>query len=139
MYPISHARHRFPLDIIGRAVWLYFRFTLSFRDVEYLMAERGIEASYETMSCGTRKFGGLFAGNLRKSRQTLTGRWRLDGLAVWIAGKRLKSQGSAQRFPAIHTAACNTFNVQLHLIRRSTFRHLRTGAMATWNAATVSA
>ena len=96
MYRISHARHRFPLDIIGRAVWLYFRLALSFRDVEDLMAERGIEASSETPRCGTRKFVGLFAG------------------------KRFQSQGSAQRFPATHAAARNTFNDQSHLIRRST-------------------
>ena len=139
MYRISNARHRFPPDIIGRAVLLYFRFTLSFRKVKVLMAERGIESSYETKRCGTRKFGGLFAGNLRKSRQTPTDRWHLDGMTVRIAGKRFKSQGSAQRFPAIHAAVCNTFNVQSHLIRRSTFRLLRTGAMATWNAAAVGA
>jgi transposase-like protein len=46
MKPISYARHRFPPDVIRQAVWLYFRFTLSFRDVEDLMAERGIEVSY---------------------------------------------------------------------------------------------
>jgi transposase-like protein len=49
--PISYARHRFPPDVIRHAVWLYFRFTLSFRDVEDLLAERGIEVSYETIRC----------------------------------------------------------------------------------------
>ena len=53
--------------------------------------------------------------------------------------QRFKSQGSAQRFLATHAAVYNTFNVQRHLIRRSTLRHLRTAAMATWNAATLSA
>ena len=46
---ISYRGYRFPPDIIQRAVWLYFRFTLSFRDVEDLLAERGIEVSYETI------------------------------------------------------------------------------------------
>ena len=46
MKPISYARHRFSPDVIRRAVWLYFRFTMSFRDVEDLMAEHGIEVSY---------------------------------------------------------------------------------------------
>ena len=64
MKPISYARHRFPADVIRQAVWLYFRFTLSFRDAEDLMAERGIEVSYETIRCWTRKFGRLFARNL---------------------------------------------------------------------------
>jgi putative transposase len=48
---ISFKRHRFPPDIIRHAVWLYFRFTLSFRDVEELLAQRGIDVSYETIRC----------------------------------------------------------------------------------------
>ena len=51
MRPISVKRHRFPADVIRYAVWLYFRFTLSFRDVEELLAQRGIEVSYETIRC----------------------------------------------------------------------------------------
>jgi len=78
MKPISYARHRFPPDVIGHAVWLYFRFTLSFRDVEELLSERGIEVSYETIRCWTLKFGQLFAHNLRRARASPTGRWHLD-------------------------------------------------------------
>ena len=73
MKPISYARHRFPADVIRHAVWLYFRFTLSFRDVEDLMAERGIEVSYEAIRRWTLKFGQLFAHNLRRSRASPTG------------------------------------------------------------------
>ena len=76
MQPISYKRHRFPADVIGHAVWLYFRFTLSLRDVEELLAERGIEVSYETIRCWTRKFGPLIAKNLRR-RQKPTGRWHI--------------------------------------------------------------
>ena len=68
MKPISYARHRFPVDVIRQTVWLYFRFTLSFRDIEDLMAERGIDVSYETIRCWTRKFGQFFACNLRRAR-----------------------------------------------------------------------
>jgi transposase-like protein len=232
MKAVSYSRHRFPADVIRRAVWLYFRFTLSFRDVEDLMAERGIDVSYETIRFWTRKFGRLFGHNLRKARPFPTGRWHLDEMVVRIAGQRMylwravddegevldilvqkrrnkqaalrllrklltrqgihpqsfvtdclasyraafselgcsdrhhpgrlrennraenshlpirrrerkqqrfKSQGSAQRFLATHAAIYNTFNVQRHLIRRSTLRQLRAGAMATWNAATLSA
>lgn len=57
MSKISYARHRFPPSIIQRAVWLYFRFPLSFRDVEELLAERGIEVSYETIRRWILKFG----------------------------------------------------------------------------------
>jgi len=87
--PISYKRHRFPADVIRQAVWLYFRFTLSFRDVEELLAQRGIEVSYETIRCWTLKFGRLFAQNLRRSRPTPTGRWHLDEMVVKIRGRRM--------------------------------------------------
>ena len=57
MRPISFKRHRFPPEIIRHAIWLYARFTLSFRDVEELLAERGIDASYETVRRWFLKFG----------------------------------------------------------------------------------
>ena len=57
MQPISYARHQFPAEIIRHAVWLYLRFTLSYRDIEELLAERGIETSYETVRRWVRKFG----------------------------------------------------------------------------------
>ena len=57
MQPISYKRHRFPPEVIRQAVWLYFRFSLSLRDVEELMAARGVEVSYETIRCWTIKFG----------------------------------------------------------------------------------
>jgi transposase-like protein len=49
MQPVSYARHQFPPEIIQHTVWLYLRFTLSYRDVEDLLAERGLEVSYETV------------------------------------------------------------------------------------------
>lgn len=61
--PISYKRHGFPAEVIRQAVWLYFRFTLSLRDVEELLAQRGIEVSYETIRCWTLKFGRLYARN----------------------------------------------------------------------------
>ena len=57
----SYKRHRFPVEIISHAVWLYFRFSLSYRDVEELMAARGIVLSYETIRQGCQKFGQLYA------------------------------------------------------------------------------
>ena len=232
MQPVCFKRHRFPADVIRQAVWLYFRFTLSSRDVEEMMAQRGIDASYETVRCWTLKFGRAFAQNLRRSRPKPTGRWHLDEMVVKIGGKRmwlwravddegevldmlvqkrrntvaalrllrkllkhqgihpetivtdklasyravfrelgcsgrhrpgrmlgndraenshlvirrrerkqqkLKSQSSAQRFLATHAAVYNTFNVQRHLIRRSTLRILRAEADHTWAAATAAA
>ena len=89
MQRISYKRHRFPADLIRQAVWLYFRFTLSFRDVEELLAQRGIEVSYETIRCWTLKFGRLYAHNLRRSRPRPTGRWHLDEMVVKIRGQRM--------------------------------------------------
>ena len=89
MAGISYKRHRFPPDVIRYAVWLYFRFTLSLRDVEEMLAERGIEASYETVRCWALKFGQSFAQNLRRRRPTASGRWHLDEMVVKIGGKRM--------------------------------------------------
>ena len=89
MRPISFKRHRFPADVIRHAVWLYFRFTLSFRDVEELLAQRGIEVSYETIRCWTIKFGPLFARNLKRRRPAPSPRWHLDEMVCTVAGKRM--------------------------------------------------
>jgi transposase-like protein len=85
---ISFARHQFPPDIIRHAVWLYLRFTLSFRDVEDLLAERGLDVSYETVRRWVLKFGPLFAKELRRRCHRPTSHWHLDEMAVLIAGRR---------------------------------------------------
>jgi transposase-like protein len=89
MQPISYARHQFPAEIIQHAVWLYLRFTLSYRDVEELLAERGIEISYETVRRWVLKFGHAFARNLRRLRPKPTGTWHLDEMVVAIQGRRM--------------------------------------------------
>ena len=232
MRPISFKRHRFPADVIRQAVWLYFRFTLSIRDVEELLAQRGIEVSRETVRCWVIKFGPLIASNLRRRRSPPSGRWHLDEMVVKIGGRRMwlwravddegevldvlvqrrrnkaaalkllrrllknqgirpealvtdklasyraaardlgltgrhhpggmrannraenshlpirrrerkqqefKSQGSAQRFLSTHAAVYNTFNLQEHLIRRSTLRTFRAAAHRAWADATAAA
>jgi putative transposase len=86
---ISFKRHRFPPDVIRYAVWLYFRFTLSFRDIEELLAERGIDVSYETVRCWTLKFGPKIARNLKRLRGRPSPRWHLDEMVVKIRGRPL--------------------------------------------------
>ena len=86
--PISFARRHFPPAIIRHAVWLYARFTLSYRDVEELLAERGLDVSYETVRRWVLKFGPLFARELARRRPRPTARWHLDEMAVMIAGKK---------------------------------------------------
>jgi transposase-like protein len=230
MTTISFARHQFPPDIIRHAVWLYLRFTLSFRDVEDLLAERGLDVSYETVRRWLLKFGPLFAKELRRRRHRSTAQWHLDEMAVLIGGRqfwlwravddegevldllvqrrrnakaaarlmrkllkkqgfapdvlvtdklrsyaaaktqlrlsvrheqglrknnraenshlpvrrrerkmqRFKSPGSAQRFLSFHASVHNTFNVQRHLVSRSTLRVLRGEAFQNWWAATAA-
>jgi putative transposase len=89
MQPISYARHRFPPDIIGHAVWLYLRFTLSYRDVEDLLAERGLMVSNESIRRWVLKFGPIIAKNLRAIRPKPHSRWHLDELVVSIAGRQM--------------------------------------------------
>ena len=81
MAEISHRRHRFPPAIIQRAVWLYLRFTLSYRDVEELLAERGLDISYETVRRWVLKFGPTIARRLRQRRPRPSDRWHLDGVS----------------------------------------------------------
>jgi transposase-like protein len=231
MAPLCYRRHRFPPEIIQHAIWLYLRFTLSYRDVEELLAERGLDVSYETVRRWVLKFGPAIARRLRRSRPRPSDRWHLDEMVVRIAGERMylwravdhegevldmlvqrrrdtraalrlmrkllrkqgfapsllvtdklhsyasalrrlgltcpheqglrennraknshqavrrrerklqrfKSPRSAQRFLSIHAAVLNTFNLQRHLISRSTVRIFRAEATAQWRSAVATA
>src|SRR5580693_32173 len=175
MAPISYRRHRFPPVIIQHAVWLYLRFTLSYRDVEELLAERGLDLSYESVRSWVLKFGPAIARGLRRCRPRPSDRWHLDEMVVRIAGAhmylwravdhegevleilvqrrrdkraavklmrkmlRFKSAASAQRFLSMHAAVHNTFNLQRHLVSRSTLRIFRLEAAAQWRTATIAA
>ena len=78
MTRVSYKRHRFPATVIQHAVWLYFRFTLSLRDVEEMLAQRGIDVSYETIRAWTVKFGPKIAANLRRRKLPPSPCWHLD-------------------------------------------------------------
>src|SRR6516162_842800 len=227
MMELSYRRHRFPPVVIQHAVWVYLRFTFSYRDVEDLLAERGLDISYETVRSWVLKFGPLIARRLQRRRPRPSDRWHLDEMVIRIAGKRmylgravdhegevlgmlvqrrrdsraalglmrkfLKKQGfapkllvtgklrsyaaafrrlrltcphqqalrnnnraenshqavrrrerklqrfksacSAQRFLSMHAAVHNTFNLQRHLISRSTLRIFRAEAADQWRNA----
>jgi putative transposase len=81
-----YKRHRYPTEIISHAVWLYFRFTLSYRDVEELLAARGIQVSYETIRQWCLKFGQLYANQLRRRRPKTGDKWYLDEVVLKING-----------------------------------------------------
>ena len=79
---------RFPAEIIGHAIWLYFRFSLSFRDVEELLAARGVEVTYETVRQWCLKFGQTYANDLRRRRARPGDTWHLDEVFLKIGGKK---------------------------------------------------
>ena len=89
MGPLCYRRHRFPPEIIQHAIWLYLRFTLSYRDVEELLAERGLDISYETVRRWVLKFGPSIARRLRRQRPRPSDLWHLDEMVVRIAGERM--------------------------------------------------
>ena len=89
MTKISYKRHRFPPEIIQLAVWLYFRFTLSFRDVEDLLAERGLDISCESIRYWVLKFGKQYARRIDQTRPRPNCQWHLDEVFVSIKGKRV--------------------------------------------------
>jgi putative transposase len=79
-----YKRHRFPAEIISHCVWLYFRFCLSYRDVEELMSERGVGLTYEAVRYGCRKFGQRYAHQLRRRRPRPGDKWHLDEMLLTI-------------------------------------------------------
>ena len=80
-------RHRFPAEIISHCVWLYFRFTLSFRDVEEMLAMRGVALTYETVREWCLKFGQTYANGLRHKSPRPGDRWHLDEVFLKINGR----------------------------------------------------
>ena len=80
--------HRYPAAIIQYAVWLYFVFPLSFRDVELLLHQRGIVVSHEAIRAWCYKFGPYFARQIRQKQRSATDKWHLDEVFVTINGQR---------------------------------------------------
>jgi putative transposase len=84
----SYKHHRFPAEIISHGVWLYFRFCLSYRDVQELLFARGIDVTYEAIRKWCRKFGQDYANQLRRRRPRTGDKWHLDEVFLTINGKR---------------------------------------------------
>jgi putative transposase len=85
--PISYAGYRFPPEVISYAVWLYFRFPLSLRMVEEMLAARSIDVTYETMRQWALKFGLKAAKRIRARVSTFGDQWHLDEVVITIKGK----------------------------------------------------
>jgi putative transposase len=84
---VTYKHHRFPMEIISHAVWLYFWFCLSFRDVEELLAERGVLVTDEAIRKWCRKFGQQFANQLRRRRPRPGDKWHRDEVFLTIKGE----------------------------------------------------
>src|ERR671928_1098908 len=84
----SYAGYRFPAEVISHAVWLYFRFPVSLRMVEEMLAARGIIVSHESVRRWALKFGQDFAHRIRRRLPCAGDKWRLDEVAIKIAGKK---------------------------------------------------
>src|SRR3954447_17544391 len=82
----SYAGHRFPAEVISHAVWLYFRFPLSLRMVEEMLAVRGIIVSHETVRQWALKLGQAFANQIRRRLPAAGDKWHLDEVVLKIAG-----------------------------------------------------
>lgn len=85
---LSYKNHRFPPQIIARAIWLYFRFPLSPRLVEEMLLERGIVVSYETIRRWSRKFGVAYVKQLRRRKPSRKDIWHLDEVVISIGGRK---------------------------------------------------
>jgi putative transposase len=85
-HPYKH--HRFPAEIISHGIWLYFRFCLSYRDVEELLFARGVIVTYEAIRKGCRKFGQSYANEIRHRRPRPGDKWHLDEVCLTINRER---------------------------------------------------
>ena len=85
---LLYLRHRFPVEVISHCVWLYYCFSLSFRDVEELMAQRGVVVTYETIRAWAQKFGRTYANPLRQRAARAGDQWFLNEVFVRINGQQ---------------------------------------------------
>jgi putative transposase len=111
--PNSYKRHRFPTEIISHAVWLYFRFCLSYRDVEEMMAERGVTLTYEAVRYWCRKFGQVYAHQLRRRHSRFGDKWHLDEVFLSIKGNGITSGGPSTKTGISSTSSCNVAEIKL--------------------------
>jgi putative transposase len=87
MTPNPYHGFRFPAEIINQAVWLYHCFSLSLREVELILAARGVVVSYETIRAWSFRFGRIYANSLKRRRPKAGDKWFLDEVFVRIQGK----------------------------------------------------
>ncbi len=125
MTKISYAGYRFPPLIIQQAIWLYLRFTLSFRDVEDLLAERGVAVSYETVRRWVNHFGPMIAADLRKRRLKPHTTWHLDEVYLKIDGRMVYLWRAVAAEGEVLDAHCHARRRRVYRYRGSAGRNTR--------------
>jgi putative transposase len=141
----TYKRHRFPPDIISYAVWLYYRFNLSHRDIEDLLAERGITVSREAIRLWCIKFGAIYTRRLKRKHRGYGDTFFIDEVFVRISGRQhclwraVDQDGEVvdvflqvKRFLDAHAAVSNLFNLGRHLTRAKYYRNFRVSAFERW-------
>ena len=155
--------YRYPIEVIGHAVWLYHRFALSLRDVEELMLARGVVVTHETIRSWCAKFGPDYAAQLRRRRPRPGDKWHLDEVLPSVTHRRSKylnnraenshqptrirervmkrftSPGQAQRFLFAFSHIRQHFRPRRHLISAPQWRTEMTNRFAVWDEITVAA
>src|SRR4051812_8055875 len=144
--PATFPGYRFPAEIISHAVWLYHVFSLSLRNVELLLAERGITVTHETIRQWCLKFGADFARKLRRRRPKPGDTWHLDEVFLKITHRptrrrerqmqRFKSPEQAQRFLSSHAMIYGHFRPRRHLMTAAEYRDARAKAFRIWRQET---
>jgi len=81
-----YRRHRFPIEVVEQCVWLYYRFALSYRNIEEMLAKRGVQVTYETIREWCHKFGSVYAARLKKQRARIGSKWHLDEVFIKMNG-----------------------------------------------------
>jgi len=81
-----YRRHRFPVKVVEHCVWLYYRFALSYRNIEEMMAKRGVQVTYEAVREWCEKFGSLYAAQLKKQLARIGTKWHLDEMFIKLNG-----------------------------------------------------
>jgi hypothetical protein len=133
-----YRNHRFPAEIISHGVWLYYRFCLSYREVEELLCVRGVIVSYEAMRKWCRKFGHQYANQLRHRRPQPGDRWHLDEVFLTPTRQRewrmpgSKSPGHAQRLLSAYGPIAQHFRPRRHRLPAPEYRQELAQCFQIW-------
>jgi putative transposase len=113
--PATYPGYRFPAEIISRAVWLYHVFSLSLRNVELILAERGITVTRESIRKWCRKFGAGFAAKLRRRRPKPGDTWHLDEVFLRINGALHYLWRAVDQHGVVLSSACSQASSTSHV------------------------